>query len=314
MNYSVRELRENFKDKVMELGVDSLFYINPSFDAVIDRFDSYISDMTLGSAADHIMVEQDLSSLKFSWVNPEGKEYDYKIIVNNPDRLVCQFVENSFSHHDDQLNRDIYCKIAMEQIVEYNTKLYVTTMQENGSVVYNNRPNPNECSNNTWMSISAYTKDGIMYEQEYKGFEGSSLSGDIKNITIGSMLFVPREGSQLKNFYTDKYDQRTILRRVKFDIARVMHIEPKRKVKYSAEVQLDIEHGLRDMKLINNNVDPYPRDVKIEPMSKEQIEDILSKEDPKVAEALRPFAAGRENYSYDSFTDSHYLYEFPNRR
>ena len=98
------------------------------------------------------------------------------------------------------------------------------------------------------------------------------------------------------------------------DIARVMHIEPKRKVKYSSEVLLDTEHGLRDMRLRNANVDPYPKEVRIEPLSKEEIENLLSKEDPDVATALRPFAIDRDTYSYDAFKDSHYLYEFPDRK
>ena len=311
---TVKELRENLKGKVMELGVDPMFSINPSFDAVINRFDSYIADMTLGSDAEHVPVKKDGTKLEFEWTNADGKEYQYIIICQNPDNLICRSTEYSFSHHDDELKRDIFCKIAMEQVVEYTRDLQVTTMQENGSVIYNNRPQVNECSNNTWTSISAYTKEGIMYEQEYKGFEGSTLTGFIEDVSINSMLFIPREGSRANNFFSDKYDQRTLLRRVKFDIARVMHIEPKRKIKYCAEVQLDIDHGLRDMRLINNNTDPYPREVKIEPMSKEKIEAILCKEDPDVAEELRPFTEGRDTYSYDSFLDSHYLYEFPVRR
>ena len=74
---------------------------------------------------------------------------------------------------------------------------------ENGSVIYNNRPSVSECSNNTWTSISAYTKEGIMYEQEYKGFEGSTLTGLIHDISINSMLFIPREGSKAGNFFAD---------------------------------------------------------------------------------------------------------------
>ena len=311
---TVKELRENLKGKVMELGVDPMFSINPSFDAVINRFDSYIADMTLGSDAEQVPVKKDGTKLEFEWTNAEGKEYQYIIICQNPDNLICRSTEYGYSHHDDELKRDIFCKIAMEQVVEYTRELEVTTMQENGSVIYNNRPQINECSNNTWTSISAYTKEGIMYEQEYKGFEGSSLTGFIEDVSINSMLFIPREGSRANNFFSDKYDQRTLLRRVKFDIARVMHVEPKRRIKYSAEVLLDTEHGLRDMRLINNNTDPYPREVKIEPMSKEKIEEILSKESPGVAKALRPFAEGRDTYSYDSFMDSHYLYEFPVRR
>ncbi len=312
--YSVKDLRESLKGKVLELGVDPMFSINPSFDAVIDRFDSYIADMTLGSDAEHVNVRQEGTKLEFEWTNADGKDYKYIIVCQNPDNLICRSTEYSFSHFDDKLKRDVYCKIAMEQIAEYTRELGVTTMQENGSVIYNNRPQLNECSNNTWTSISAYTKEGIMYEQEYKSFEGSTLTGLIEDASISSMLFIPREGSRANNFFSDKYDQRTLLRRVKFDIARVMHVEPKRRIKYCAEVQLDTEHGLRDMRLINNNTDPYPREVKIEPMSRGEIEELLSKEDPGVASALRPFAEGRENYSYDSLLDSHYLYEFPVRR
>ena len=311
--YSVKELRQSIKEKVMELGVDPTFSSNPSFDAVIDRFDSYIADMTLGSDADHIIVNQDVTKLEFEWTNSEGKEYKYIIILQNPFNLICRSTEYGFSHHDEKLKRDIFCKIAMEQIIEYSDSLGVTTMQENGSVAYNNKTNVNECSNNTWTSISLYTKEGIMYEQEYKGFEGSTLTGNIEDISISSMLFIPREGSRANNFFSDKFDQRTLLRRIKMDIARVMHVEPKRKVKYSAEVLLDKEHGLRDMRLMNANIDPYPRDIKIDPLSDAEIEEILSKEDPKVREGLQPFVVGRNTYSYDSFTDSHYLYEFPRR-
>ncbi len=311
--YSVQELRQSIKSKILELGVDPAFGENPSFDAVIDRFDSYIADMTLGSDAEHVSVRQDVTKLEFEWTNDEGKEYHYMVVCQNPWNLLCRSSEYGFSHHDEKLNRDIFCKIAMEQIVEFSESLGVTTMQENGSVVYNNRVNTKECSNNTWTSMSLYTKEGIMYEQEYKGFEGSTLTGNIEDISISSMLFIPREGSRANNFFSDKFDQRTLLRRIKFDIARVMHVEPKRKVKYSAEVLLDKEHGLRDMRLMNANIDPYPKDIRIEPMSDAEIEEILSKEDPRVREGLQPFIVGRNTYTYDSFTDKRYLYEFPRR-
>ena len=309
--YNVKELRENLKGKVLELGVDPMFSINPSFNAVIDRFDSYIADMTLGSDVEHVQVRQEGTKLEFEWTNADGKEYKYIVVCQNPDNLVCRSTEYGYSHFDEKLKRDIYCKIAMEQIADFTRELSVTTIQENGAVIYNNRPQVNVCSNNTWTSISAYTKEGIMYEQEYKSFEGSTLTTLIDDASISSMLFIPREGSRANNFFADKYDQRTLLRRVKFDIARVMHVEPKQKIKYSAEVLLDSEHGLRDMRLINNNTDPYPREVKIEPMSREKIEELLAKEEPGVAQALRPFAEGRDTYTYDSFLDSHYLYEFP---
>ena len=55
------------------------------------------------------------------------------------------------------------------------------------------------------------------------------------------------------------------------------------------------------------------QDIFIPQLSREEIEERIQREDnPKVREGLRMLAEGRENYSYDSRTDEHYVNTFAN--
>ena len=56
--------------------------------------------------------------------------------------------------------------------------------------------------------------------------------------------------------------------------------------------------------------DSYPQDIVISPLSSEEIENMIQREkNPKVAEGLKLYAAGRENYYYSSSEDKHFISE-----
>ena len=104
------------------------------------------------------------------------------------------------------------------------------------------------------------------------------------------------------------YKTREILRREKLDVARFVYEDKTRNRHYQASVPLNQEHGLREMHTIGG--DPFPKEIMIDPISSEELEEMITRENnPKVEEGLRVFAEGREKYYYNSNEDSHFKRE-----
>lgn len=300
MNYNVKELREKLYEKISGLGIDSKFKENPAYASALERIEELIGQMNMFEAAEVVNVKEEQGKISFDWTSPFGIKYSMNISCSSSETFRCIYTQEE--------NRGTFKeKTAIEELATIDKSGFITLIT-NGAMANNIDCDINKCNNSTWAERSYYTANGIMRDREYKGFSTDELTESIDKASVSSMLNIPRSAFNF-GFWHDKYEERTLLVREKLDTARIIAEDRTKGIKYSAVTWLNQEHGLRDMELAGGN-DIYPQDVVIPPLSKEEIEAMIQREsNPKVAEGLRAYAVGRENYYYNSAEDLNFVSE-----
>lgn len=305
MNYNVKELREKLSEKVLGLGIDAKFLENPAFASSISQIDSLISQMNMFEASESVLVREENGTISFDWVSNVGDKYSMSISSYSPEAFSCIRTEEKkpFIGTSGQTIRQ---KNVVEEVTTISESGFIT-LTTNGATIDNIDCDMGKCNNYTWAEKKYYTSDGVMRDREYKSFGGGSLSESFDRARIDSMLYIPRQAFNL-GMWNDKYESRTLLVRDKLDTARVLMEDKTKGIRYSAATILSQEHGLRDMVLPTGF--SYQQDVVINPLSQGEIDGMLQRENnPKVAEGLRVYAAGRDVYFYDSKSDPHFVCE-----
>ena len=299
--YNVKELRERLAEKVAGLGIDPKFKENPAYISVISEIDDLISQMNMSEKAEAITVQEEQGKISFNYVSTNGEKYSMTILCSSPDTFRCIRVEEKkpFIGNNGQTIR---VKNVIEHVATIDKSGFITLIT-NGSSVDNIDCSAGKCNNSTWAEKKYYTSKGVMRDREYKGFAKGELTEDFDRTNVNSMLLIPRQ-----NFRNDNYVNRTLLVRDKLDTARIVSEDKSKGIRYSAVTPLNQEHGLSDL-VLPGGYDPYPQDVVISPLSQEEIEAMLKRENPIVAEGLREFAVDRETYHYSTADDPYFLRE-----
>lgn len=306
MYYSVKELRDKLSERVIGLGIDKSFLENPAFASAISQIDSLIGQMNMFEAAEAVTVKEENGNISFDWTSSVGDKYSMSISSSSPETFRCVRTEEkkSFIGTNGQSIRE---KNVVEEVATIDKSGFIT-LTTNGSMVDNIDCGMDKCNNSTWSEKKYYTSNGVMRDREYKSFTRGELSENFDRTRIDSMLFIPRQAFDF-GLWHDKYESRTLLVRDKLDTARIVSEDKTKGIRYSAITPLNQEYGLRDMILLGG-YEPYPQNVVIPPLSQEEIEVMIQREsNPKVAEGLREYAAGRNTYSYNSAEDKHFISE-----
>ena len=306
MNYSVKELREKLAEKISGLGINPKFKENPAYASALAEIESLISQMNMFEAAEVVSVREEEGTISFDWTSSVGDKYSMSISSSSPETFRCIRIEEKkpYVSTDGQTVRE---KNVIEEVATIDKSSGFITLTTNGSMVDNIDCGVGKCNNSTWAEQKYYTSNGVMRDREYKGFSRGELTEDFNRTRVDSMLYIPRQAFDF-GFWHDKYETRTALTRDKLDTARIVHEDTTNGIRYNATIPLNQEHGLRDMIVLGG--DPYPQNVVIPPLSKEQIEAMIQREsNPKVAEELRALAVDRENYYYNSAEDIHFISE-----
>lgn len=304
--YNVKELREKLVEKVAGLGIEPKFKENPAYASAISEINSLIGQMNMFESAESVTVQEEQGSISFNWISPVGVKYSMSISCSSPETFSCVRTEEKkpFIGTNGQTIRE---KNVIEQVATIDKSGFITLIT-NGSMVDNIDCSVGKCNNTTWAEKKYYTANGVMRDREYKGFSRGELTEDFDRTRVGSMLYIPRQAFGF-GFWHDKYETRTLLTRDKLDTARIFSEDKSKGIRYSAITPLNQEHGLRDM-VLPGGYDPYPQDVVISPLSHEEIETMIQRENnPKVAEGLRVYAVGRENYYYSTSEDKYFVSE-----
>lgn len=305
--YSVKELRDKIVEKVSGLGVDPKFRENPAYASAIAAIDNLIGQMNMFEEAENVPVQEENGNLSFSWTSPVGEKYSMSISCSNPESFRCVRTEEKrpYVGTNGQTVRE---KSIVEKVATIDKTSGFMTLDTNGAVLDNIDCSVGKCNNSIWAEKSSYTSNGIMDKKEYKGFPREELSEDFDRARIDSALYVPRKAFDMGMWY-DRYHTRTLLVRDKLDTARLVTDDRTQGFRYNGIVPLNQEHGLRDMVQIGG-FSPEQNNVVISPLSPEEIEKMIQREsNPKVQEGLRQYAAGRENYYYNSAEDKYFICE-----
>lgn len=306
MNYSVQELKEKLAEKIFGLGLDPRFQENPAYTAALEGIESLISEMNMFEAAKDVTAKQDGGTIFFTWTSTTDVKYTLSISSSSPETFSCIRTEerSPFIGTNGQTIKE---KNVIEKVATIDKSGFIT-LTTNGSMINNIDCGVGKCNNSTWAEKKYYTSYGVMRDREYKGFSTGELTEDFDKAQIGSMLFVPRQAFNFGTYH-NSYETRTLLTREKLDTARIISEDKTKGIRYNATTPLNQEYGLRDM-VLYGGYDPFPQNVIISPLSPEQIEAIIQREsNPKVAEGLRIYAKGRENYYYNSAEDMNFISE-----
>lgn len=304
--YSVNELRDKLVEKIEGLGINPKFKENPAYASAIAEIDALIGQMYMDKAAEEVTVDEKQGNISFSWISSVGKKYSMDISCSSPETFRCIRTEEDkpFVGTNGQTIRE---KNVIEKVATVDNYGFITLIT-NGSRVDNIECSGKKCNNSTWAEKKYYTSNGVMRDREYKEFSRGELSENFDNTTTNSMLRIPR-GAFETGFLKDAYEKRELLVRDKLDTARMIVEDKRRGIRYSAIVPLNQEHGLRNMETLGG-YDLYPQDIVISPLSTDEIEAMIQREsNPKVAEGLRVYAVGRENYHYNTFDDEKFVSE-----
>ena len=305
MYYTVKELRRILADKLFELGIDPQFRDNPAYASYIREIDTLIGQMNMFGEVNRVYVRESQRRISLSWNSPVGKKYSMAISSDSPDTIRCVCIEEKgLNVNHIQNNQE---KVVVEKVATIDIGSGYLTIVTNGSIVDNVDCVVGKCNNYPWAERKKYDSNWIMVEKEYLGFARGELTEKIDNVNVNTILYIPRQASNYAH-WRDNYQTKMLMVRDKLDTALVISENKVMGTRYVATIPLNQEHGLRDMFLPNG--DPFPGDIVISPISEEEIESMIQKENNlKVAEGLRCYATDREDYSYRSDTDKYFIKE-----
>lgn len=306
MSYSVKELREKLDEKISGFGIDLKFKENPAYASALAEIESLISQMNMLEAEEIVTVREKEGEISFDWTSTVGTRYSMSISSSSPETFRCIKTEEKEPFIGTS-GQTIRAKNVVEKVATIDEYGFIT-LTTNGATVDNINCGVGKCNNSTWAEKKYYTSYGVMRDREYKGFPRGELTEDFDRTRVDSMLYIPRQAFGF-GIWQDEYEKRTLLTREKLDTARIVFEDKTKGIRYSATTLLNQEHGLRDM-VLPGGYDSCPEDVVIPPLSLEQIEEMIQREsNSKVAEGLREYAVGRENYYYDSTEDENFVSE-----
>lgn len=294
---SVMDLKNNIVDKVLELGADLKFLENPAFVTALAEVNYFISEINMEDLS-VVLLDKSNSSLSFNYNSLDGDTY--KVELSCPDNKTIKFVKlvelHSFVGDEGYVVRQ---KNVMEQIATLGEHGEVIIVTNKGAIDNIGCDNHHYNMNNS-VERRVYTKRGVMYERENKNYATRKGEGYFHRVGAKEMLLLARQAFEYGP-WADTYNKRTLLRREMFDTARLNYEDRAKDNHYYGVVPLSKENSLKDL-FIAKEYNYYPMiDVKIEPLTEEEINNIISKESNElIAEGLRYFANGRTSYSYSS--------------
>lgn len=295
MNSNLHDLQENFFEKVSGLGINSKFMENPAYASVLGQIGELISEMHVEDA-EKVYVDEEEGKISFKFVSPDRTNYSMSISANGENTITCfRTIEEKFG----DVNRQ---KEFVEMVATLDDSTGSIELVTNGAMVDNAaKEGSSNCYN--WAEKASYTPYGIMQKREYKNFNRAEKNMHFDSITSNNALTESKNAFNIGNSY---YSTRTLLTREKLDVARIHFEDKKAGLEYSSMVELNREHGLRNMVLPGG--DPMPEEVIIPPISVMEIDKMIESEhNPKVEQGLREYAKDREMFYYNSNEDKGFI-------
>lgn len=303
MSNKVSELRNNLTEKLIKMSFDSKLIENPSFSSMISQFIGVIISMNLGEKANDVLVTQEDEMVNFKY---DGENSSYKITIsvlsNNSFKYFLEEEKKPWRAIDGKYVRE---KIISEGIAEVNENGN-STLQANYGYLNDFNCSERDCNVSDAARRIVYDVNGIEIERSYLAHDTYKQIFSIDDLPYSSILNNARQAFNIGSFASNNYSYREIVRRDKFDTARISIDDKSQNKKYSSIVQLNGEHGYQSMFVAGNSYGPRT----IMNLSECQIEDILSREkNEKVRAGLMEYAQGRDVYFYSSNEDPYYVSE-----
>lgn len=289
MEYTIGELRKKLADKLIELGASPKFKENPAYKKIVVEIGKLMTDTSLMNQYDTVKVFEQDGKITCRWFG-DNKQFDMTITVPSEKEIKCERTEKSRENNGNRsysYNGAFVIDSKLEETGEITIDERYGTAKEEGAGEYTTTGS---------AIVSKYDDCGVQTTYELRGFESPKLIGTVPDLTASQI--VPND------LILDTYYKRIIVSRYMLDVVQIHSENKKTGEKYFGKQQIHSEHGLSDM----NWSYKFDSDFEVTPVTATQIEEMLAKEDPKVAEGLRKYTAGREDFSYSSKDDKERIY------
>lgn len=301
--YSVRELRDNLITVLMDLGLDKKLVANPSLASILVQFESVISSMNMGEKSSSVIAFQDDKTIKFKYSDTNSTyEMSISVLSDNSFKYLVEETKQPFRAVD---GKEIRQKVISEGIAEVKID-GESTFEVHYGYLDDIDCKQNECNVSNSARKTVYDKSGIEIEKNFVSNNTYKQSFSMDNLPYTGSLGMAREALVPGSLSNSRYVYKEIVRRDKFDTARVSIDDRDRERKFNSVVELSGEHGYRNMYIAGNSFGPRT----IQNLTTYQIEEMLNKEtNPRVKEGLKEYAAGRDVYFYSSADDPYFVSE-----
>ena len=288
--YNLKYKTEEYLDS---LGIEPSFKNNPAYAKVVDTISSLIP---MHEDTDRFVIGKDGNAIVLSYTNSETKIKDtVRIYSPTETQIYCVRTTESIRK---EAGKEINEKLVVFLDAHYYGKVDMTTIY---GVADDKNCEYNRCNYLCSIDRKEYDKYGVQEHEEIKN------SPILKSTTFGLKEF---DSQKIENEYKwantqpSWWEHRTTVHREKLDVAYVTFENRKTGEKYTGLQPINQEHGLQDLSYSTN----WDEHIIINGLLNSEIEEMLSKEDPKVAEGLRAYTNGRESLSYDSELDKRTYY------
>lgn len=291
MKYSIKEAQEELnKNLKNRLSFTRDFSSQPNYKLILDEISSMLEQLNNNKETQIISISKTDNTMYFKTSDNDTK-YILTVFIPDEKNIIYQLYEEGSPR--SIINEDYsYKKVNNNKV----------NIKDNNAISISSTINlieKNPSSGEIYVTTNSihnrdYNKNGIMTKDVYlRGPSSISATGDITQITKEEIA---------------NYEEKYILERNTFDTARFTADDKVNNIIYNGIISLDQSFGLRDMHIPFNN--RYPTHTIIKPLSKEEINQMISKEpNEQVRKGLEILAHGRENYSYNSKEDKKFVYE-----
>ncbi|MBR5370030.1 MAG: hypothetical protein IK137_01865 [Bacilli bacterium] len=287
---NIQYLYDNLDQIVMDMGLDPKFKENPAYNKVLSEIKSLILQMNMydGLNNTYYRKEED-GTITFSWNNQvTNSKYEFRMATSK-NELWCRRVKETYDYSNGQ-KREEKSAISVGSVMDSYGRIETTS--------YYGGADNNDCQSyqcNIWNGANkkVYDKYGVQETYESQSFARHKINGNVRELNYGVLV----DGARMSFHNGQYYRQRLMIRREKLDVANVVFENKDTGEEFRGKKLIDQRHGLQELTCDTYHLGEH---VVIHPLMTAEIEEMLSKEDPKVAEGLRLYARDRERFSYDS--------------
>lgn len=285
MSYKVSEVSDKLEEMVCGLLVDPRITESPAFRLSLLYATNMLDDFHIGNKSKIEIVEENGQVMIVS----EGSNTSIVLDSASPDE---------FSFLEDHIDR--------QGIRTYTKRTTKYTPDTGELAIESQYASVSKTDSDVVVAPSfvreTFDENGIETKREHIEGNPISYSSKMQDVSASDSLISAEALSTPGAVYMHK----AVFTRTGFDTARVYDEDKEANTLYSSIIQLD--ERAPSLIVLPFTEDSYPEIVKIVPMSKEEIDKIISKEkNEKTKSGLEKLSLGRDTYSYNSSDDSEFV-------
>ena len=288
---SLSELKENIVENLIKIGVDSKVRECTFLDSIKEELNEVFTNNNINRVDKYINCVVDKNTITFN-LNNEGTRVEVELKAVAKDKFL--IVLSSISKKEITV---------YEKVIDLNERT-ITTNQ----AICDYRNMEMENNNKSMVINKSYDEDGIMTSYVITQFKPNNIVSGLNQNYREVILHIPHSYKE-SDFWKNNYLSKVQLQREYLDIASLDVEFKETGMLYSSTVRLATVNGLRDMVLPDEVRTGLPKDYTIEPLSNEEIEDLINENIEHVRMGLKKYIKDRNTFQYNSKLDPNFKHE-----